>query len=222
MELKNICSAFVKAQAEIEAAVKDKKNPAFRSTYADLLSVVEAIKPALAKHALGFIQEVTDRESGGVYVETVIIHESGEQLRTGKVPVPAVKADPHGYGSAITYGKRYSLMAAFGVPQEDDDGNAAVASHKAAQQPAGASENEKRIRKVADDCIALHAKAEVIFDTDGDTRGYWEVYERAATVVGEDKLILWGMLKDHSKVRTMLKEYAGYAAAEAAKKKVPA
>jgi hypothetical protein len=123
--MKNIAAAFVKAQAEIETAIKDKKNPAFRSTYADLLAVVEAVKPALAKHGLGFIQEVTEREAGGVYVETVIVHESGETMRTGRLPIPVGKADAHGYGSAITYGKRYSLMAAFGVPAEDDDGGAA-------------------------------------------------------------------------------------------------
>ncbi len=133
-EYKNLAGALVRAQAEIEGAVKGSVNPAFRSKYADLASVIDAVRPALAKHGLAFIQEVTERDQG-VYVETVVVHESGEMYRCGKLPIPAPKQDPHGYGSAISYGKRYSLMAAFGVPSADDDGNAAVAS-KPASKPA--------------------------------------------------------------------------------------
>jgi len=125
-EYKNLAGALVRAQAEIEGAVKGSVNPAFRYKYADLASVIDAVRPALAKHGLAFIQEVTERDQG-VYVETVVVHESGEMYRCGKLPIPAPKQDPHGYGSAISYGKRYSLMAAFGVPSADDDGNAAVA-----------------------------------------------------------------------------------------------
>jgi len=125
--IKNLAAALVKAQAEIDGAVRSSVNPHFKSKYADLGAVMDAIKPALAKHGLGFVQELSERDNG-VYVETVIIHESGETYRTGKLPMPASKQDAHGYGSAISYAKRYSLMAAFGVPAEDDDGNAAVAS----------------------------------------------------------------------------------------------
>ena len=127
---KNLASALVKAQAEIAGASKNSTNPHFRSKYADLGSVMDAVKPALSKHGLAFVQEITER-ADGVFVETVIIHESGEFYRCGKLPMPAPKQDPHGYGSAISYAKRYSLMAAFGVPAEDDDGNAAVKKQEA-------------------------------------------------------------------------------------------
>jgi len=142
-EYKNLAGALVRAQAEIEGAVKGSVNPAFRSKYADLASVIDAVRPALAKHGLAFIQEVTERDHG-VYVETVVVHESGEMYRCGKLPIPAPKQDPHGYGSAISYGKRYSLMAALGVPSADDDGNAAAASktEKPAQR---ISEQESRL-----------------------------------------------------------------------------
>lgn len=129
--IKNLAAAYVQAQAEIGAAIKGNTNPHFKSKYADLGAVMDAVKPTLAKYGLGFVQEVTERE-GGVYVETVILHKSGESYRTGKLPMPAPKQDPHGYGSAITYAKRYSLQAAFGVPSEDDDGNKA-AEGKAAE-----------------------------------------------------------------------------------------
>jgi hypothetical protein len=140
-EYKNLAGALVRAQAEIEGAVKGSVNPAFRSKYADLASVIDAVRPALAKHGLAFIQEVTERDQG-VYVETVVVHESGEMYRCGKLPIPAPKQDPHGYGSAISYGKRYSLMAAFGVPSADDDGNAAVASRPAQKPPVAINDTE--------------------------------------------------------------------------------
>ena len=67
----------------------------------------------------------TSEDLTGVTVETVFIHESGEMLECGKLHVPASKQDPQGYGSALTYARRYSLMAACGIAPEDDDGNSA-------------------------------------------------------------------------------------------------
>jgi hypothetical protein len=62
----------------------------------------------------------------------VFVHESGEQLSAGILSVPAAKQDPQGYGSALTYARRYSLMAACGIAPEDDDGNAASKPRKPA------------------------------------------------------------------------------------------
>lgn len=132
--MKNISEAMAKAFSQIEGAVKGKTNPAFRSKYADLAAVVDAIKPALAEHGL-FFRQITHPADGGVCIETVIHHASGESLACGPLFVPASKQDAQGFGSAMTYARRYSLMAAFGVPAEDDDGNAAAAS-KPTQKPA--------------------------------------------------------------------------------------
>lgn len=120
-------AAMAKAFPDIEGALKDSNNPHFKSKYADLSSVVEAIKPALIKNDLFFAQ-VNHEQTGGVCVETLVCHSSGEQMSFGKLFVPAGKNDAQGYGSALTYARRYSLMTAFGVCPEDDDGNAAVKS----------------------------------------------------------------------------------------------
>lgn len=115
----------VSAFSEIESAAKDKVNPHFKSKYADLTSVIDAIKPVLAKHNLVFYQRPQPSEDG-VLVQTVLRHASGEEIDLGTLYVPANKRDAQGFGSAITYARRYALMTAFGVPAEDDDGNAAV------------------------------------------------------------------------------------------------
>jgi hypothetical protein len=117
-------AAMAKAFPSIEGATKDSNNPAFKSKYADLSSVVEAVKPALIANGLFYVQ-MTHEQQGGVCIETVVCHEGGEQMSFGKLFVPAGKQDAQGYGSALTYARRYSLMTAFGVCPEDDDGNAA-------------------------------------------------------------------------------------------------
>jgi hypothetical protein len=132
--MKEISAAMALAFAKIESATKGKVNPAFRSKYADLAAVVDAIKPALAEHGLWF-RQITHPADAGVCVETIIHHSSGESMACGPLFVPASKQDAQGFGSAMTYARRYSLMAAFGVPAEDDDANAAVAS-KPANKPA--------------------------------------------------------------------------------------
>ncbi len=125
-------TAMAMAFPAIEGAMKDSDNPGFKRDgkplrYADLSSVVMAIKPALSANKLFFAQ-ITHEQQGGVCVETIVCHESGERMSFGKLFVPAGKQDAQGYGSALTYARRYSLMTAFGVCPEDDDGNAAVAA----------------------------------------------------------------------------------------------
>ena len=123
-EIKNIYSAFIKAQANIEKAVKDSTNPHFRSKYADLGSVVDAIKPHLEEQGLAFFQKFHECDKG-IKIETIVIHESGESISNGILFVPVTKSDAQGFGSACTYARRYSLQSAFGVAPDDDDGNAA-------------------------------------------------------------------------------------------------
>lgn len=129
--MNKIAAAFVKAKRAFGPALKDKTNPAFRSKYADLGACIDAVEDALLDNGIAFIQE-TFEDSTGVTVETVFLHDSGESIRCGKLHVPASKQDPQGYGSALTYARRYSLCAACGIAPEDDDGNAAS---KGKQQP---------------------------------------------------------------------------------------
>jgi hypothetical protein len=125
-----ISAAFVKAQSQFGAALKTNTNPHFKSRYADLSSCVEAVIDALNSNGIALIQQTHECESG-VAIETVFLHESGEELRSGKLWLPASKQDAQGYGSALTYARRYSLMAACGIAPEDDDGNAASKSKPA-------------------------------------------------------------------------------------------
>jgi hypothetical protein len=121
---KNIASAFVKAQRQFGPALKTSTNPHFRSKYADLSNCIEAVIDALNVNGIGLMQR-TYESKDGVMVETIFVHESGEVMECGLLHVPASKQDPQGYGSALTYARRYSLLAATGLAPEDDDGNSA-------------------------------------------------------------------------------------------------
>lgn len=124
--IKELATALAKAQGQIKGAVKDSANPFFKSKYADLASVVEAIRSAFAANGLSYIQSVEPSDKDEVRVETTILHSSGEWIGCGVLALPVSKVDAQGYGSALTYARRYSLSAATGVAPEDDDGNAAV------------------------------------------------------------------------------------------------
>lgn len=121
--MKEIASALVRAQRAFGPALKTSSNPHFKSRYADLAACVEAVIDGLNGNGIALVQ-VTHESDSGVIVETTLVHESGETLSCGKLFVPAAKHDPQGYGSALTYARRYSLMAACGIAPEDDDGNA--------------------------------------------------------------------------------------------------
>jgi len=120
--MKQIASALVQAQRQFGPALKTSTNPHFRSKYADLSACIEAVIDALNDNGIFLLQKNYDC-SNGIMCETVFVHESGEMLECGIVHFPAVKQDPQGYASALTYARRYSLMAACGIAPEDDDGN---------------------------------------------------------------------------------------------------
>lgn len=126
-QVNELATALAKAQGQMEGAKKDSDNPFFRSKYADLASVVDAIRGPFAEHGLSYVQLPTEREGEAVAVETVLLHASGQWISSLTV-VPVSKADAQGYGSAMTYARRYGLQAMAGVAPEDDDGNAAAAA----------------------------------------------------------------------------------------------
>jgi len=145
-----LAAAFVAAQKGFSPAIKAATNPHFKSKYADLAACVEAVIDALHDNGIALMQRTTECDSG-VIVETVFIHESGEQMSGGKLQVPADKHTPQGYGSAMTYARRYSLMAACGIAPEDDDGNAAsakVSKEQAANIQALSDEVGKPIKEI--------------------------------------------------------------------------
>lgn len=130
---KGLYAALAAAQAEMGRAMKDVTNPAFRTKYADLTSVMDACMPALSKHGIALLQPAYDDESGR-YVKTVFVHgDTGETVEC-RVPLIIGKNDMQGYGSAVTYARRYGLMGMAGIAPEDDDGNAAVAAKPTPEQ----------------------------------------------------------------------------------------
>lgn len=134
IEAASLASAMALAFAEIDGAIKGNENAAFKqggrvSKYADINAVIDAIKPALINHGLFFTQHPQPHDRG-VQIETFLHHANGESISLGVLFVPASKQDAQGFGSALTYARRYALVTAFGVPVEDDDGNAAVVSSK--------------------------------------------------------------------------------------------
>lgn len=122
-QLADLAKALSAAQGEMENAAKAKLNPHFKSKYADLGSVWDAIREPLAKNGLSVIQLPFTDEAGLVRMSTLLMHASGQWIEASYA-LPPTKADPQGFGSAITYMKRYALTG-LGVAPEDDDGNAA-------------------------------------------------------------------------------------------------
>lgn len=116
-----LAKALAAAQKEMDGAAKVKLNPHLKSKYADMESVVDAIKAPLAKYGISYTQLNEPSERNEVRVETVLMHESGEWV-SGVIALPVSKTDPQGFGSAMTYARRYALMAIVGIAAEDDDG----------------------------------------------------------------------------------------------------
>tara|TARA_R110000824_G_scaffold202953_8_gene387225 strand:+ start:70 stop:504 length:435 start_codon:yes stop_codon:yes gene_type:complete len=124
MEIQNLCKALIKFHNTGAAAKKGANNPFFKSKYASLEEVIETVRAEAGKVGLTFTQLVNFDEQH-MFVTTIVMHESGEFL-TGRTPILTKdNTDPQKMGSGITYAKRYGLQSAFGLPSEDDDGNAA-------------------------------------------------------------------------------------------------
>jgi len=126
--LNELATALAKAQGTIKGAIKDADNPFFKSRYADLASVWDACRGALAANGLSIVQapRASAFEGGWVIeVETRLLHSSGQWM-ADSLSLPVGKPDAQGVGSALTYARRYALASFVGVAPEDDDGNAAV------------------------------------------------------------------------------------------------
>lgn len=117
-----LAAALAKAQAAFKPAIKDASNPFFKSKYCDLSGALDAVRDALSVNGLAIVQSTDAGEK--MTLHTTLLHASGEWI-SSTYPITAVKQDPQGIGSAVTYARRYSLMALLGIAAEDDDGEAA-------------------------------------------------------------------------------------------------
>jgi hypothetical protein len=198
----DLAAALAKAHAEIHAVKKDAANPFFKSKYATLDAVVDAVKPPLLKEGIVILQGVQDAD-GGVAVETMLLHKSGQWI-SSTLRLPATKEDAQGYGSAISYGRRYGLMAICGVPAEDDDGNAATASASRITPVAGSlaallPQEQEKCREIAAEMVELWGEEK-------PTAAYELFYEGGWS--NEMKLGIWEVLQPNSKVRNGVKKMA--------------
>ena len=159
-------SALVAAQAEMRNPPKDSINPHFKSRFADLATVLDTVKPVLARHKLGVIQMPCEVDGIGPGLATMLIHESGEFVR-GVIALRPAKSDPQGVGAAMTYARRYGLQAVLGITaDDDDDGNHASKPAQPKQQPA-LQQAPAQQRK------PLHLDDEAFFDMLKATKREW-------------------------------------------------
>jgi len=121
-----LAKALCEVQKKLEGAKKDASNPFFKSSYATLASVWGASRDLLSTNGLSVVQTFsTGYENDKLIIETTLLHSSGEWI-SGSLLMKPVKEDPQGFGSAITYGRRYALAAIVGISPEDDDAEAAT------------------------------------------------------------------------------------------------
>lgn len=147
-ETKELFSALSAAQSEVGSASKAKMNPAYKSKYADLESVWDEVQPLLGKYGLVVLilpsnSGVTDR----IEIDYVIGHVSGQSV-SGTYGSPVSKQDPQGFGGAITYARRYLLMAFFGIICDDDDGNSS--SNVTPKETMATAEMKANLKKISD------------------------------------------------------------------------
>lgn len=169
-----IIAALAMALPKLEGAKKNANNPHFKSKYADLGSVIDALEP-IKDHGLWFVQISKERDNGACF-ETVIIHgPSNSQMSMGETFVPADRANAQGFGSAQTYARRYGLLSAFGLATEDDDGNAA---NQAPAKPAQQRQQAKPAELVNDAQWGIIS--DLIGQTNTDAKAFCEHYKIAS------------------------------------------
>jgi hypothetical protein len=129
-----ISAALLRAQRKMGAASKGASNPFFRSKYADYGAVLEVVKDPLNEEGITILQP-TYSDTTGHYVETLLVHESGEFISSGSLRLELSKVDMQALGSSITYARRYQLQSLTGTPAEDDDAEGSMNRNKPATKP---------------------------------------------------------------------------------------
>ncbi len=141
----NLMPALLRFQGSVEGVRRDSKNDHFRNRYASLESVIDTARPHLQENGLVFCQAPGRVVDGCIEVTTRITHAESGEWQQSTMHVPMGKRDPQGAGSALTYGQRYSLMAALGLPPTDDDGEAAIDRRNERQEPQGRVVDQNRV-----------------------------------------------------------------------------
>ena len=181
----DLATALCLAQAEMGGAIKDSNNPFFKSSYADLTSVIKVIKEPFAKYGLSFVQlPVTSAGGNGVGVATMLMHKSGQWLQSEYL-LPMDKVTPQGAGAAITYARRYALQSLVGIPSVDDDGELAMYRNEPA--PVEPPPAKRVSKKLAQDVVALVVASEISGETS-------QLVEALAELEEHEKQVIWKQL----------------------------
>jgi len=209
-QIDQIVPALIKAKGEFKAAVKDSTNPHFKSKYVALDGVIDAVGSAFQNNDI-FCAQQTDVVDGRIVLYTRFLHVSGQWIG-GAYPVHPVKNDPQGEGSALTYARRYALMALAGIAPEDDDGNAATEAAKRQQAesrpeartiagtPTGGvwesldEDEQEFLQKIADQVVQIIASGDIAAAYD---------HLQTQQLTSDERVALWTRLD--SKQRSALK-----------------
>jgi hypothetical protein len=211
-----LAKALALAQAEMKNPAFDSNNPHFKSKYASLAAVRDAVLPVLSKHGLS-VSQFPVAEDGKAGCDTLLIHASGQYI-SERLLIPCDKQNAHGVGSCITYSRRFSLMGVAGVVgDEDDDGNAAVGSKPVSTSKpilsatitptdgawdAVKPERREFVRRIGSDIVDL-------VDDGRLEDAYVYLYEDnkdADKIDNDEFLAIWAMLQPYSKQRNALKK----------------
>jgi hypothetical protein len=208
--MNKIAAALVKAQKSFAPALKTNTNPHFRSKYVGLDGCVEAVIDALNENGI-YLMQSNHEADDGVIVETVFIHESGETVSAGKLHVPASKLDAQGFGSALTYARRYSLMAACGIAPEDDDGNAAsrqqVPPNKDSRPRSIQNTEAPKPEFTPDRVVAIELAVDSAIDA-YDAGNVSAAHDFVYGMRDNDEVVeVWNRLKPYSAMRSAIKRY---------------
>lgn len=136
--IEEIAKSLIEFRKNLKQPQKDANNPFFKSSYTTLDKVIEAIDETAPNHGLSFTQWAVSNEQGNVGVETLLLHSSGQYIHYDAIYMKPEKNTPQAIGSAITYSRRYTISAIFGIASdEDDDGNQATGNKSKPKQDAG-------------------------------------------------------------------------------------
>ena len=183
--INELSTALCKAQSEMGGAVKDAKNPFFKSSYADLTSVIKAIKEPFANNGLSYAQFPVTSEGGkGIGVKTILMHTSGQFLES-EFYLPTVKQDPQSGGSCITYARRYALQSMAGIPTADDDAESSML-RVAAKQPTEADLCKDAVNRNRKSVNAI--KDYLVDPTDDNIQLAREAF---GEIIEEDQMAMW-------------------------------
>ena len=166
MEFSNPCSTIMKKFAEcrqlVVAPSKNKQNSHLKNHYADLNSVYLAIGQAMIKTGLTLIQEPVYREGVArdvLLIQTTILHAESCEYMTSTLQIPLSKNDPQGFGSALTYGKRYAAVSIFCLDSADDDANRSIKTQKIWQRDINGAQSMEDLKAISKELAATNDQA---------------------------------------------------------------